>query len=342
VEQVERFGAPAAGDRQDRPAWFEEALARAPSPGRVVVAGCEVAYLAWGAPGQPVLVLVHGGAAHAHWWSHLAPFLAEDHRVVAVDLSGHGASGWRETYRPELWADEVLAVAEAEATPGAVVRPVVVGHSMGGFVTIVVAARHGAALEGAIVLDAPVRRPDPESEEGRRRGRNMFRAPKTYPALEEAVRHFHLVPPQPTTQPWLLEHVARHSLKRTPEGWTWRFDPGMFTHRAGPNRPSDFGPELARAACRLAIVTGERSSIVDDDVIAHMQQLVRGSPASAAGVPFVKVPDAHHHLLLDQPLATVTALRAILATWRPVGAAPATVLAGGRRGGGRRGGGRPA
>jgi pimeloyl-ACP methyl ester carboxylesterase len=276
-----------------------------------------------------VLVLVHGGAAHAHWWSHLAPQLVDTHRVVALDLSGHGDSAWRETYRASTWADEVLAVAETETRPDPAAdggrRPVIVGHSMGGFVTIVAAARHGAALEGAIVLDAPVRRLDPESEEARRRGRNMFRAPKTYPDLDTAVEHFHLVPPQPSTNPWLLDHVARRSLRRTDGGWRWKFDPRLFTHRSGPDRPDEFGPELARAACRLAIVNGERSAIVDDDVIAHMQLLVAGSPAGAAGVPFVKVPEAHHHLLLDQPLATVTALRAILATWRPVGATPSPV-----------------
>jgi pimeloyl-ACP methyl ester carboxylesterase len=312
---------------EQRPAWFDRALADVPESRSIEVAGADIHTLAWGTPGCPVLVLVHGGAAHANWWSHLAPWLAETHRVVALDLSGHGDSSWRDTYRPELWADEVLAVAESQA-PAGEARPVVVGHSMGGFVTIVAAARHGASLEGAIVLDAPVRRPDPESEEGRRRGPNMFRAPKTYPDLEEAMGHFHLVPPQPATHPWLLDHVARHSLRETPDGWTWKFDPRMFAHRSGPNRPSDFGPELARAACRLAIVNGERSAIVDDEVIAHMQELVGGSPASAAGVPFVKVPDAHHHLLLDQPLATVTALRAILATWHPVGAAPAVVPTG--------------
>jgi pimeloyl-ACP methyl ester carboxylesterase len=314
------------------PAWFDAVLAQAPASGVVEVAGCSIHYLAWGDPARPPLVLVHGGAAHANWWSHLAPWLADTHRVVAIDLSGHGDSGWRDTYRPEQWADEILAVATAAGDGnGGGTRPVIVGHSMGGFVTIVVAARHGAALEGAIVLDAPVRRPDPESEEGRRRGPNMFRQPKTYPELDTAVEHFHLVPPQPATHPWLLDHVARHSLRSTPDGWTWKFDPGMFAHRAGPNRPSDFGPELARAACRLAIVTGERSAIVDDDVIAHMQDLVAGSPASGAGVPFVKVPDAHHHLLLDQPLATVTALRAILASWHPVGASPAVVDAAGPR-----------
>jgi pimeloyl-ACP methyl ester carboxylesterase len=316
------------------PAWFDRALAVVPEAGSVQVAGCDIRFLAWGRAGSPVLVLVHGGAAHANWWSHLAPSFAGTHRVVAVDLSGHGESGWRDTYRAELWADEVVAVAEAQAPAHSGVRPVVVGHSMGGFVTIVAAARRGAALEGAIVLDAPVRRPDPESEEGRRRGPNMFRAPKTYPDLETAVEHFHLVPPQPSTHPWLLDHVARHSLRGTPEGWTWKFDPRVFAHRSGRSRPSAFGHELARAACRLAIVTGERSAIVDDDVIAHMQELVRGSPASAAGVPFVKVPEAHHHLFLDQPLATITALRAILATWHPVGAPPVEVAGAGAAAGG--------
>jgi pimeloyl-ACP methyl ester carboxylesterase len=310
------------------PRWFTEAVADPGEPGEVAVRDAVVRYLAWGDPDAPPLVLVHGGAAHARWWAPLAPLLATDRRVVALDLTGHGDSDRREVYAADVWAEEVLAVARA-ATRGAAV---VVGHSMGGFVTIVAAARHGAELAGAVVLDAPVRRSDPESAEARRDGRNMFRAPKTYPDLDTAVGHFHLVPPQPTRNPWLIELVARHSLRQLTEGehegrWTWKFDPGVFVHRSGPTRPSDYSAELARAGCRLAIVNGERSAIVDADVIDHMRAMVAGSPAAAAGVPFVQVPDAHHHLLLDEPLATVTAIRAILATWDPVGAAPRRVTA---------------
>jgi pimeloyl-ACP methyl ester carboxylesterase len=310
----------------DPPAWFTDALEQPGTPGAVTVHGATVRYLAWGDPVAPPLVLVHGGAAHARWWAPLAPLLARDRRVVALDLTGHGESDPRPRYDAEVWAEEVLAVA-GDATAG---RPVVVGHSMGGFVTIVAAARHGADLEGAVVLDSPVRRSDPESAEARRDGRNMFRAPKVYPDLDTALEHFHLVPPQPTRNPWLLDHVGRNSLRpvddRDPtSGWRWKFDPGVFVHRSGPNRPSDYSADLARAACRMAIVNGERSAIVDDDVIDHMREMVAGSPAAAAGVPFVQVPDAHHHLLLDEPLATITAIRAILATWAPVGAAPRTV-----------------
>jgi pimeloyl-ACP methyl ester carboxylesterase len=314
-------GVSAAPPAAAPPAWFTTALAAEPEEGSVAVAGAEIAWLAWGDRSAPTLVLVHGGAAHARWWRAHGPLLATHHRVVALDLSGHGASDRRSEYRAETWAQEVLAAAAAGGGAG---RPVVVGHSMGGFVTVVAAACHGADLEGAVVLDAPIRRPDPESEEGR--GGRMFRSPKVYPDLATAVEHFHLVPPQPSEHTWLLDQVARDSLHQVAGGWTWRFDPGVFTARLGPSRPSEVARELlAQVACRVAIVTGAESSIVDAEVRAYMAELLEGSPAAAAGIPFVEVPAAHHHLLLDQPIATVTAIRAVLATWRPVGAAPAQI-----------------
>lgn len=304
------------------PAWYVEGLEAAVEAGMVEVAGAGIRWLAWGERSDPTLVLVHGGAAHARWWLAVAPSLARDHRVVALDLSGHGESDHREVYDAEVWAEEVLAVAHAA---GGRSRPIVVGHSMGGFITIVLAARHGADLEGVVVLDAPVRRPDPESEEGR--GGRMFRAPKSYPTLDEAVEHFHLVPPQPCENDWLVEHVACQSLRETDGGWTWRFDPGVFTARRGPSHPAEFSEELGRVGCRTAIVNGERSQIVDRGVRAHMAALLAGSPAASAGVPVLDVPYAYHHLLLDQPLAVVTAIRGVLAAWRPIGRAPVDVVA---------------
>lgn len=310
-------GAVDAQGPQDAPAWFRAALAVEPEVERIVVDGAEVSTLAWGERGRPTLVLVHGGAAHAQWWSPLAPLLAEDARVVALDLTGHGDSDRREVYRVEQWAEEIVAAAEAVGGSG---RPIVAGHSMGGFVTIATAALHGSSLEGAIVMDAPVRRPDPESAEGF--GGRMFRTPKTYPDVATAVEHFHLVPSQPCDNPWMLEHVARTSLARVEGGWTWKFDPGVFFRRAGPTRTAEFGSLLARAACRVAVVDGARSAIVDASVRTYMAELLAGSPAAIAGVPFVAVPEAQHHLMLDQPLAVVTVLRTISAAWRPVGRQP--------------------
>ena len=134
----------------DAPDWFREARALRFEDRSVEVEGCPIHYVTWGTPGRPGLVLVHGGAAHAHWWSFIAPQLSHDYQVVALDLSGHGDSGRRDGYPRDLWADEVMAVAEHAGLVGA---PILVGHSMGGFVCIAAAARYGdRAGIGAVAL----------------------------------------------------------------------------------------------------------------------------------------------------------------------------------------------
>ena len=122
--------------------------------------------------------------AHAHWWSFIAPQFTQRYFVIAPDLSGHGDSGRRDNYTMEQWADEVMAGCGRRTAPRA--DRSFVGHSMGGHVAIAIAARFGHDLAGAIIVDAPVRAPDPESEEGER-GR-MFKNPKTYPDLENSAR----------------------------------------------------------------------------------------------------------------------------------------------------------
>jgi pimeloyl-ACP methyl ester carboxylesterase len=281
------------------PGWFEAALGHTPVSRWVTVSGAEVHYLEWGAHGDPGLVFVHGGAAHARWWSHLAPLFTHHYHVTAVDLTGHGDSEHRALYSHDLWAAEVMAVAEDAGFPG---PPVVVGHSLGGLVTIQTAATYGDALAGAVIVDSPVRRPDPETEEGTR-GR-AFRAPGTYPDLENAMEHFHLIPPQPDAEPWIMEHVARHSLHETDAGWTWKFDPHLFTHTMVA-----MNEQLAAVRCRVAVLRGEHSVVVPHDTAAYMYELMgRVSPV-------VTIPEAHHHLILDQPLSFVSALRTLLADW---------------------------
>ena len=95
------------------PDWFRHALAVPFTDEFVEVDGRSIHYLAWGEPGRRGLVFVHGGGANAHWWTHVAARFAEEFRVLALDLSGHGDSDHRDAYRFEDWTDEVIAVAEA-------------------------------------------------------------------------------------------------------------------------------------------------------------------------------------------------------------------------------------
>jgi pimeloyl-ACP methyl ester carboxylesterase len=284
-----------------QPLWFSNAVSFPFQKRDLAVAGCTLRYLVWGDPDKPPLVLVHGGAAHAMWWSVHACELARHYYVIAPDLSGHGDSGRRETYPMEMWAEEVMAVSRDAAAGRA---PVLVGHSMGGLVSIVAAALYGTErLAGAIIVDAPVRRPDPESVEGK--GGKSFRNPKTYPDLESASAHFRLIPEQPCDNGFILDHIARHSLRQTAQGWTWKFDPRVFM-RFSTTSMHDY---LARVRCRVALMRGEFSAIVPPETGEYMYELLNRN------APLVEIPQAHHHLILDQPLAFIAALRALLADW---------------------------
>ena len=281
------------------PRWFLEAINTPYDRGRVIVEGVSINYLQWGDARKPGVILVHGGAANAHWWGFIAPQLARNYHVVALDLSGHGDSGRRKAYPRELWSEEIITVA---ADSGIVGAPVLVGHSMGGFVSMSTAVRYGDRLAGTVIIDSPVRRPDPESEEGAR-GR-AFRNPKTYPTPEAARAHYLLVPEQPCANIYILDYIAQHSMTKTPDGYTWKFDPTIF-HNTKPRASHELLP-LVR--CRVAVVRAE-FGLVDPETGDYMYELL-GRTA-----PVIEIPDAYHHVMLDQPIAMITALRALLADW---------------------------
>ena len=146
------------------PDWFTTALATSAEIGRVDVDGAAIAYRAWGQPGGPGIVLVHGGAAHSRWWDHIAPLIDAGPPGCRAGPVRARDSGRRETYSLDSWAREVLAVAGAA---GITAPPTVIGHSMGGFVTLRLASLYGSRIAGAVIVDSPVRDLTPEEQAAR-------------------------------------------------------------------------------------------------------------------------------------------------------------------------------
>lgn len=265
------------------------------------VAGATIRYLLWAGPGgagSPTL-LVHGGAAHAQWWAPLAARLDPAGTVAAMDLSGHGLSDWREQYSVTQWGDEILAVARALGGG----RVTLVGHSMGGIVSADVSTRFGQHFSHVVSVDAPVwaDAPAPEGVLA-----SMAVQPvRWYADADEARARFRLIPPQDALVPWYVDHVAWHGLCREARGWRWRFDPRIFANPTGEHRIARFEGTLADARCPVTVVMGERSYLADEARNAF------ASSGALGHVPLVFVPDASHHIMLDQPMALLRVLRAL-------------------------------
>jgi pimeloyl-ACP methyl ester carboxylesterase len=289
--------------QQTVPAWFVAALTETAQHSDIDVDGCRTHLRTWGDADLPPLMLVHGGAAHSGWWDHIAPFFSKTHRVIALDLSGHGDSGIRATYSPHTWAREVLAAATAAGPSG---RPTIVGHSMGSFVASAAAGRYGEQIDSIIVIDSPLH--DQAPEEARLRDRK--RHPSGYRSKEEILARFAPVPAQDTVLPYIWSHIADQSIRRTSDGWFWKFDPAIFHVSLGrkPAGQEKLERSLAEMPCRIGYIRSEAGLVSPDmaDRIRSMLEL-RG--------PFVELAAAGHHPMLDQPLPLVATVRTLLEMW---------------------------
>ncbi len=289
-----------------KPFWFERALAAPSEPGDVRVANANIHYRTWGNVGKPGLVLIHGSNAHLEWWRFVAPFLADQFRVAALDSSGNGNSDWRERYEAGVLAEEVWAVCDAA---GLGASPFVVGHSFGGFVALETAHRYGDALGGVLFVDYTTAPPEQNVEWGlrvEREGVEPKRKLRTYPDRDAALERFRLIPEQPDRYPDVTRYIAEQSLKPVEGGWTWKFDPGLFDYlEMGVDQRDKF----ARLACRSAVLLGEDSDDEGAFFADHMAQITAGT------LPIFHIPGTHHHLMFEEPLAVAAALKGIVLSW---------------------------
>ena len=290
-----------AGAEPPAPKWFSDAIACQPERAMVAVDGANIDMLTWGERGKPGLLFLHGNGAHAGWWRFIAPFFADDYRIAAFSWSGMGASDHRATYTIEGFVDEMFAIADVaglfDAGP-----PLVVGHSFGGFPMMVAATTRGEEFAGVVIVDTPFddpgvrRRPPPNATN---------RPHKIYPTLAAALARFRFAPEQDCPNPFIANFIARESLVEVDGGWTWRFDPFLW-HRFAAN---DSRALLTEPRCPVGLIWGERSALMLPERVTAMRA------ALPSGSPAIEIPVAEHHVMIDQPLAFVSALRGLLTNW---------------------------
>ena len=296
------------------PNWFETALGVPRTTGSVDVEGTAIRYYQWGDASLPGVVLTHGFMAHARCWAFVAPLLADRYCLVAYDLSGMGDSGWRDAYSVDVRAREAHAVAEHAGLTANGRKPSLVCHSYGGSVGLTAAMQQADTWQQLIICDMAMLAPGEPSQFEEHRNKRAARPPqahKTHANFEDIRPRFRLAPDQPCENAYLMDYMARFSVCHTSQGWQWKFDPKILS--TFDMRDDDWwhsvAPNFVNLTLPRAIVYGQHSQMMSPKVLNYLAQSTNGS------VPLVKIPDAHHHVMLDQPIA----LTGILDTFLQLG-----------------------
>ena len=298
------WNAPLLKVEEASPEWFNNAIGHPFDSNFIKVDGCPIHYLRWhnlspNASEKPGILFIHGGGAHANWWRFTAPLLADSFEVAAIDLSGMGDSGNREEYSAAVRALEIREV--LNACDFGKTR-FVVAHSFGGYMSMRFGVDYGDEIDHLVIVDSPIRHPDdPEGQTPRR----ALSVERYYPSFDIALERFRLMPPQDCDNKYLVEFIARHSLRETSRGWTWKFD----VEAMGKSRWGEpFHEHIENLLCSSSLIYGEESALVSSGTAKHMSALMGPS------ADIVEIKGARHHIMLDQPLEFTNTVRRLLAS----------------------------
>ena len=275
----------------------------APHESRFVEAnGLELHYLDYGSAGLTPMLCLHGGAVTAHWFDFVAGGFTADYHVRALDQRGHGDSGHANPpdYRYGSYAADVAAVVEKLDLRDFVL----VGHSMGGLVSLMYAANYPGRVKKLVVVDSTLRA-SPERtatlhQVGSREGRS-------YDTNEEFIARFKVRPEGTQAAPGILRHLAERGARQGTDGrWRHKFDRNVYSGRVLVDIPAHWD----RIKIPALVVKGGLSDRVTPEIYGDIKR-------RAPQVELVEVPGSEHHVTLDNPEGFVEAVKAFLAKTAP-------------------------
>lgn len=240
------------------------------------------------------LVLLHGLTSHSHVWDSMVATFAESYHVLALDLRGHGDSGWADppAYGYADYAGDLAAWLDHLALP-----PVVLlGHSMGGYVGAVYAAQHPARVRALILMDVLTEIPPEELAAGHKRAQQPQRE---YATLDELLGRFSLG--ETGASPELLRALGKQSAHQLANGrWALKFDRRVLAYA-----PIDWGV-VDHLQVPTLVLRGEHSPLMPR---AAARQIAERIPQGQ----FAEVAAAGHYVFLDSPTGFARAVHEFLA-----------------------------
>ena len=245
----------------------------------------------WGDPSAPPLLCAHGVTSHGLRFRRLVEPLATRFRVVAVDLRGHGHSGWEPPWDLDTHVDDLLETADALEIGAADWM----GHSFGGRLALELAARAPDRVRRLVLLDPAVWVPPPRALELA----EEMRADESFASVDQAVDARIDSGNAPLTPRETLDDEFPEQLERGADGrLRFRYSRAAVVAAYGEMAKA---PPLDRATAPALLIRGEQTWALPPELVATTRELYAG-PLEVADVPggHIVMWDA-----LDETLAAV-------------------------------------
>ena len=243
-------------------------------------------YLDYGTAGKPAMLCIHGGAAHAHWVDYVAPAFRKDYHVLSLDLRGHGDS---EHVEPPQYFYEDYAADVNKAVEALDLKDfVLIGHSMGGMVSLLYSATYPGRVSKLVIVDTSVNLPPERIALLRDVG---SKPPRDYDSRDEMVARYKLRPGEALAPAEVVRYIGERSIKETEERkWRYKFDRAVYATR----EPKDGMPLWDQIRIPALLVKADRSPRISQDVFLQAK-------ARAPQVEMVEISNSDHHITLDNP-----------------------------------------
>jgi pimeloyl-ACP methyl ester carboxylesterase len=258
--------------------------------------GIQIQLAVWEGKGKQILCL-HGLTANCRFWDCLASALAPSHRVLAMDLRGRGLSDKPSSgYSIEHHCQDLLALMENLTLE----RPVIMGHSLGAFISLVFAARNPDRVDRLILVDGGGKL----SEEQMARvfagiKPSLDRLGQVFPSFEAYVA---LLRQAPFLKPWnsFMEEYFRYEVEEAEGGVRSRVHPQHIAEEASRLREVDSSQFYSRVAAPTLILRATRGMLAEDDLLLPEDvaaRMVREIPHAER----VDLEGTNHYSILFQP-----------------------------------------
>jgi pimeloyl-ACP methyl ester carboxylesterase len=258
--------------------------------------GIKIQLAIWGKKGGNILC-VHGITANSRFWDCLASALSPHHRVMAMDLRGRGLSDKPSTgYSIEHHCKDISALTHDQGLE----RFILMGHSLGAFISLVFAAKYPQKVERLILVDGGGKLSETQMAKvfaGIKP--SLDRLGQIFPSLESYLSQMKQAP---YLQPWnsYMETYFRYEIEEVEGGVRSRVHPKHIEEEALNLGKVDSREYYAQVTCPTLILRATKGMLAEDDLLLPedvVERMLREIPNAKR----VDVKGTNHYSILFQP-----------------------------------------